>query len=137
MGSKLTPLEEPAVYYVGAIAMSPTSAASVIAGHNNNDETHRYSAAAAVAAAARKTPYSRATAAAAMENTSCKICTKRKVNVVILPCTHLSTCERCSVLLTDCPVCRGEFAGFVKAQIVGRSTPPLPSPPPQNSELHA
>ncbi|ESO93081.1 hypothetical protein LOTGIDRAFT_119885 [Lottia gigantea] len=36
----------------------------------------------------------------------CKICMDNEVQVTFIPCRHLVTCEECSNLVTECPICR-------------------------------
>ena len=54
-------------------------------------------------------------------NTCCKVCTREKVSIVVLPCGHLSTCERCSLFLPSCPICKGPFSGYVRVHLVDKS----------------
>jgi len=44
----------------------------------------------------------------------CKICITCPVELVMLPCAHLSTCVQCAGNLDRCPICREVFRGFVK-----------------------
>jgi E3 ubiquitin-protein ligase MUL1 len=39
-------------------------------------------------------------------NAECVVCYEQSRSVVFLPCAHLCSCIPCSLLLTDCPVCR-------------------------------
>ena len=36
----------------------------------------------------------------------CSICCDREVQIVFLPCQHLTSCEQCSIRIDDCPICR-------------------------------
>lgn len=48
-------------------------------------------------------------------NILCKVCMQNRVSIVILPCAHLSSCEKCSIFLRKCPICRSNFKGYVRA----------------------
>lgn len=39
------------------------------------------------------------------EKMACKVCNSRESCFVILPCSHLCSCEVCEALLCSCPVC--------------------------------
>ncbi|GFR90209.1 baculoviral IAP repeat-containing protein 7 [Elysia marginata] len=47
--------------------------------------------------------------------TLCKICMDREVAVVFLPCGHLVCCTECASAMKDCPVCRNQVKGIVRA----------------------
>ena len=47
----------------------------------------------------------------------CKICMYEEVSVVLLPCGHLVSCVKCSIVLSDCPICRRGIKGTVRAYI--------------------
>ncbi|XP_059160172.1 putative inhibitor of apoptosis isoform X4 [Physella acuta] len=49
--------------------------------------------------------------------TICKICMDKEVSVVFLPCGHLVSCGECAVAMRDCPVCRVNVKGIVKASM--------------------
>jgi hypothetical protein len=40
------------------------------------------------------------------ENACCVVCLENKKNMLLLPCKHVCSCDKCSVQLTDCPLCR-------------------------------
>lgn len=44
----------------------------------------------------------------------CKICLDSRVEMVFIPCKHVSTCAACSVTLEKCPICRKIAKGIVK-----------------------
>jgi len=48
------------------------------------------------------------------DKTLCKICMDNPLQMVFLPCGHLSTCEDCSKNLKECPICRQNITGKVK-----------------------
>lgn len=45
----------------------------------------------------------------------CKACRKLTASVIILPCGHMSCCEKCIGSLSSCLTCKGCIAGTVKA----------------------
>lgn len=45
----------------------------------------------------------------------CKICMDEESAVVFLPCGHLVSCTHCSHALRQCPLCRAEIKGSVRA----------------------
>jgi len=45
---------------------------------------------------------------------TCKICMENVVDVTLIPCGHLVTCEICSRRITKCPVCRKKIKSTVK-----------------------
>ncbi|CAG0914368.1 unnamed protein product [Notodromas monacha] len=47
----------------------------------------------------------------------CKICMANKVEIVILPCGHLCSCQGCSSSIKNCPICREEFRGFARVYL--------------------
>lgn len=47
----------------------------------------------------------------------CKICLENNFNIVLLPCRHLATCEKCSSLLNKCPICRCSVEGTISVFI--------------------
>ncbi|KAK3793996.1 hypothetical protein RRG08_028430 [Elysia crispata] len=47
--------------------------------------------------------------------TLCKICMDKEVAVVFLPCGHLVCCTECASAMKDCPVCRNQVKGIVRA----------------------
>ncbi|XP_059157550.1 uncharacterized protein LOC131941938 isoform X2 [Physella acuta] len=49
------------------------------------------------------------------QQTVCKICMDKEVAVVFLPCGHLVSCSDCAVAMKDCPVCRNNVKGVVRA----------------------
>ncbi|XP_059147834.1 uncharacterized protein LOC131935458 [Physella acuta] len=52
------------------------------------------------------------------QQTVCKICMDKEVAVVFLPCGHLSSCADCASAMRDCPVCRVNVRGIVRAFMV-------------------
>ncbi|CAL1545887.1 unnamed protein product [Lymnaea stagnalis] len=49
------------------------------------------------------------------QQTVCKICMDKEVAVVFLPCGHLVSCSECGAAMKDCPVCRVNIKGVVRA----------------------
>ncbi|XP_059147849.1 uncharacterized protein LOC131935471 [Physella acuta] len=49
--------------------------------------------------------------------TACKICFDKEVAVVFLPCGHFAACSDCAVALNNCPICRKQVKGVVRAFI--------------------
>ncbi|KAK0042872.1 inhibitor of apoptosis [Biomphalaria pfeifferi] len=49
------------------------------------------------------------------QQTMCKICMDKDVEVVFLPCGHLVSCAECAGALKDCAVCRKPVRGTVRA----------------------
>uniref|UniRef100_A0A0B7BEB1 RING-type domain-containing protein n=1 Tax=Arion vulgaris TaxID=1028688 RepID=A0A0B7BEB1_9EUPU len=49
------------------------------------------------------------------QQTVCKICMDKEVAVVFLPCGHFVSCSDCAAAMKDCPVCRKEVRGVVRA----------------------
>lgn len=47
----------------------------------------------------------------------CKICLSDEATVVFLPCGHLSSCTGCAAALKDCPVCRAQIQGLIRAYL--------------------
>ncbi|RUS69622.1 hypothetical protein EGW08_022609, partial [Elysia chlorotica] len=47
--------------------------------------------------------------------TLCKICMDKEVAIVFLPCGHLVCCTECAAAMKDCPVCRSQVKGVVRA----------------------
>ena len=49
------------------------------------------------------------------ESLICKVCFERVIDVVLLPCGHVTVCEQCSTTLGDvCPMCRAKISLVVK-----------------------
>lgn len=44
----------------------------------------------------------------------CKICMDNDVCMMFLPCKHLATCEGCSHIVKECPVCRRSIEERIK-----------------------
>lgn len=38
----------------------------------------------------------------------CKICLANPCDVIFQPCKHMCCCKPCSVLVSQCPICRGD-----------------------------
>ncbi|KAH9510063.1 Baculoviral IAP repeat-containing protein 7-A [Bulinus truncatus] len=51
------------------------------------------------------------------QQTVCKICMDKEVEIVFLPCGHLVSCAECASAMKDCPVCRKHVKGTVRAFI--------------------
>ncbi|KAH9510061.1 hypothetical protein Btru_043406 [Bulinus truncatus] len=51
------------------------------------------------------------------QQTVCKICMDKEVEIVFLPCGHLVSCAECASAMKDCPVCRKHIKGSVRAFI--------------------
>uniref|UniRef100_A0A914VKW7 RING-type domain-containing protein n=1 Tax=Plectus sambesii TaxID=2011161 RepID=A0A914VKW7_9BILA len=49
------------------------------------------------------------------DNRACKICMDNEITAVLLPCGHLCCCALCAPPLANCPICRVDVKGFVKA----------------------
>ncbi|XP_059150223.1 death-associated inhibitor of apoptosis 2-like isoform X2 [Physella acuta] len=49
------------------------------------------------------------------QQTVCKICMDKEVAVVFLPCGHLASCADCASAMRDCPICRVNVRGIVRA----------------------
>ncbi|CAG5122108.1 unnamed protein product [Candidula unifasciata] len=49
------------------------------------------------------------------QQTVCKICMDKEVAVVFLPCGHFVSCTDCAAAMKDCPVCRKQVRGIVRA----------------------
>ncbi|XP_076444922.1 uncharacterized protein LOC143282920 [Babylonia areolata] len=47
----------------------------------------------------------------------CKICMDERSSVVFLPCGHMVACTDCAVVLKNCPLCRADIRGTVKAHM--------------------
>ena len=44
----------------------------------------------------------------------CTVCMDEEIEIVLLPCTHISTCSSCTIKLSQCPICRGEIKHVLK-----------------------
>lgn len=44
----------------------------------------------------------------------CKICLDTELEVLFIPCTHMSTCASCAVTQTHCPICRTQINCIIK-----------------------
>lgn len=44
----------------------------------------------------------------------CKICLDTELEVVFLPCAHMSTCASCALTQTHCPICRTQINHIIK-----------------------
>uniref|UniRef100_A0A915KCC3 RING-type domain-containing protein n=1 Tax=Romanomermis culicivorax TaxID=13658 RepID=A0A915KCC3_ROMCU len=49
---------------------------------------------------------------------SCFICLDAETSVVFLPCAHLVCCPRCSLAMTQCPICRTAAQGRLRIYIL-------------------
>lgn len=48
----------------------------------------------------------------------CKVCFEGYANMVIIPCGHLCSCWQCISALKNCPICREERQGTVRATLI-------------------
>jgi len=44
----------------------------------------------------------------------CRKCKTNNVEILILPCTHVVTCEKCADILDNCPLCDERILGTVR-----------------------
>ena len=44
-----------------------------------------------------------------IQPSNCEICLSFEKTIVFMPCKHIYRCEKCSVGLTNCPMCRTEI----------------------------
>ena len=49
----------------------------------------------------------------------CLLCGQGKREVVLLPCGHVGTCDKCEV--TVCPLCKESVTGKNKASVIGQT----------------
>lgn len=49
------------------------------------------------------------------ESGLCKICKENRSNVVMIPCGHICTCDKCASKLSKCPSCRTRISQIIKA----------------------
>jgi rubrerythrin len=49
-----------------------------------------------------------------IEENECKICYSSEINSVFVPCGHMATCFECGNTMTKCPICRSEYAYFIR-----------------------
>ena len=47
--------------------------------------------------------------------TMCKICMDNEINIVFLPCGHMTACGECAPAMRLCPLCRTKVKGTVRA----------------------
>lgn len=45
----------------------------------------------------------------------CSVCMEKAVEVMFIPCSHVTTCSGCSEKVVSCPICRGHIAKKMKA----------------------
>lgn len=45
---------------------------------------------------------------------SCKVCYQSVMQIILFPCSHLSTCMACTSRLTTCPICRAVIRATVR-----------------------
>jgi hypothetical protein len=50
-------------------------------------------------------------------NYNCLICFVNKRDIIIYPCNHICSCEKCSSLLHKCPICRIKITAKIKVFI--------------------
>ena len=48
------------------------------------------------------------------ERMLCKICLTGEMNILLLPCAHLVSCEYCSLNFANCPLCRRQIDSTLK-----------------------
>merc|ERR1719219_1222596 len=48
----------------------------------------------------------------------CKICLVESIKIVFVPCGHFLSCSSCAPSLNNCPVCRTDIRGMVRAYLV-------------------
>lgn len=53
----------------------------------------------------------------ACDRLTCKICLEEELSILFLPCSHLISCQRCAVNLTNCPLCRSTIHAAIQAYI--------------------
>lgn len=51
------------------------------------------------------------------ESRQCKVCMDSLVDTVFLPCGHLVTCDKCSMFVSECPICRTHIKSTLKTFI--------------------
>lgn len=44
----------------------------------------------------------------------CNVCMDRMKDMVLLPCRHVCSCQRCAARLTNCPICRTRISSVMK-----------------------
>jgi hypothetical protein len=49
-----------------------------------------------------------------IEENECKICCSSEINSVFVPCGHMATCFECGNTMAKCPICRSDYAYFIK-----------------------
>ncbi|KAJ8315642.1 hypothetical protein KUTeg_007792 [Tegillarca granosa] len=49
------------------------------------------------------------------DKTMCKVCMDGDISIVFLPCGHLATCAQCSPAMKNCPICRQNINGTLRA----------------------
>lgn len=52
-----------------------------------------------------------------MEQRQCKVCMNKDMNIVFLPCGHLTCCDACAPSLRNCPICRTNIRGTIKTYL--------------------
>ncbi|XP_052816451.1 baculoviral IAP repeat-containing protein 7-B-like [Mya arenaria] len=52
------------------------------------------------------------------ENMLCKICFDDIACIIVLSCGHMASCSQCISALRNCPICRSEVKGTVRATLV-------------------
>ena len=50
-----------------------------------------------------------------LQQKECKICFNAEISMLFQPCHHVSTCDRCSMTITQCPICRQIITEKIKA----------------------
>lgn len=48
------------------------------------------------------------------DNDTCIVCFDHRVEILLRPCNHFNLCEECSLLVTQCPTCRGFIQEKIK-----------------------
>lgn len=45
----------------------------------------------------------------------CTVCRDEMANIIFLPCSHMTCCERCALKLSECPKCKVDIHITVRA----------------------
>ncbi|PAA65466.1 hypothetical protein BOX15_Mlig010769g1 [Macrostomum lignano] len=46
-----------------------------------------------------------------LQERTCCLCSDQPISIVLVPCSHMLSCQDCSAKLLECPICRGQIAG--------------------------
>jgi len=44
---------------------------------------------------------------------NCKVCSINRSNILFLPCNHISSCAKCILNISSCPLCEHPFSDFI------------------------